>query len=128
MKAAPPSPGKQVRSRNDGQIGFIVEWTDPRTGKPGLGVRLDRKQENIVRPYHEGMWEVVVRPPLTPLQVARVAYQADCALRSARGEYSVKDWRDLKEDARISFVEGLPPGADEERKAVWAGVKEAVGG
>lgn len=118
--------GQRVRSRNDGQIGFVCE-RPPEDGG-GLGVRLDRTQQKIIVPYSEHKWVLEERGPLTPSQAARVAYAADAALRGVRGEYGVKDWQDMREPDRLAWLAGLPAGADAERKRVYASVIGALKG
>lgn len=116
--------GQRVRSLNDGQIGYIVER--PASEGGGLGVRLDRRAQTIVQPYSKHKWAVEERSPLTPIHIARVAYQADCALRSARGEFGLKDWPAMKEELRIAWIEGPPSGADDERRRLYAAVVGAL--
>ncbi len=115
-----------MRSNNDGQIGFMVERSEEEGG--GLGVRLDRRQENIVLPYSPSRWTVDHGSRLTKSHIARVAFEADRALRSARGEYGgAKSWMELPEKERLTWTSRLPAGADEERAALFAAVVGALG-
>lgn len=87
----------------DGQIGFLVERE---TG--GIAVRLDRKHEERLVPYSPQQWLIDTEPRLTPIQHARVAYEADRALRSVLGEYGIPEWQALKEPARLAWLRGIP--------------------
>jgi hypothetical protein len=118
-----PAVGTRVRSRNDGQVGYIHPRPDEDGG--GLGVRLDRKQQTIIVPYSSAKWVVEERGPLTPMQMARVAYAADAALRAARGEYGVTEWQDMREPARLKWLNG-PEAPDVERGRVYAAVMKAL--
>lgn len=117
-----PAIGQRVRRTNDGQLGFVCERTSE-DGRKGLGVRLDRKQQTIIEPWSEHRWIPEERARLTPLQVARIAYQADQALRSARGEYGVKDWTELKDEARHAWMVAPDGGViDDERAGLYRAV------
>jgi hypothetical protein len=98
--------GQRVRSNNDGQIGFIVER--PAEDGGGLGVRLDRRAENIVLPYSAHKWRPDEDGRLTPLHVARIAYEADRVLMECRGTYGTKEWKTLPEAKRIGWMRGAP--------------------
>ena len=115
--------GQLVRSRSDGQLGYVIERTTEDGG--GLGVQLDRKQQKIVFPYDPHRWEAVQRNPLTPIQLARIAYSADQALRTSRGEYGVKGWIEIQDEARIGWTKGPPPTADNERQRLYQAIKGA---
>lgn len=121
-----PTVGQRVRSTNDGQVGYTFER--PAEDGGGIGVKLDRKQQNIVLPWSKHKWVAEERGPLTPIQAARVAYAADAALRSVRGDYAVKAWQDMREPDRLAWIAGLPAGADDERKRVHAAVVKALKG
>lgn len=96
--------GARVRSIKDGQLGYVVETEDARGG---LAVRLDRKHETRLVPFNTRDWLPDERPRLTAMQIARVAYESDRALRSVTGEYGIPDWVSLKEPLRLAWLKGL---------------------
>jgi hypothetical protein len=104
----------------DGQLGYVVRESDGR-----LAVKLDRK-ENLVVPYHPDIWRPVVERPLGPMQVARVAYEADRALRFAQGEYGVPEWNGAREPVRIAYMESGPPQADARRRRLYEALVTAL--
>jgi hypothetical protein len=110
-----------VRSLRDGQLGYLVE-----TDEGALAVRLDRKAENRIVPFVAAEWTPDRETRLSPMQVARVAYEADRALRLVTGEYGVPDWISLKEQTRLVWSKGLPEGANEIRAAVYRAVLKVL--
>ncbi len=121
-----PAIGQRVRRASgpvaDGQIGFIVA-----TPEGGVGVRLDRKAEELVVRYNPTEWQTATENPLQPMQIARIAYEADRALRQARGEYGVTDWIAMKEGIRVEWLQGGgPPVKDAERRALYMGILRAL--
>lgn len=116
------TPGQKVRSTGDGQMGEIVEMEGG-----GLGVRIDRPQETRIVPFHPSKWALHAKVTLGPQQVARICYEADRALRMAKGEYAVKDWLSTTEQARIAFAK-LGPDKDEDRIRLFAAINEALAG
>lgn len=106
----------------DGQLGRVVVMDD---GK--LGVRLDRGATVQIEPYHPQVWHNEDAPPkLQMMQLARVAYEADRALRVARGEYGAKEWMSMREQDRLAWSQGGPPAADVERSRLHAAVVRAL--
>lgn len=105
-----------VTRRSDGQLGRLVEIE----GRPM--VRLDRPGQELFEAYDERHWLPAEKRPIGPMQVKRVCYEADRALRHARGEYGVKQWEALPEHERIRM--GTP--ADPERGALWDAITEAL--
>lgn len=117
----------RVRRKSDGQLGFLVDI------KGARAVRLDRgthiMAESRVVPYDANDWEHDKGPRLSPLGVARVCYDADRALRLARGEYGITEWISLQSKspaAAQAWIEGPPADADEGRKKLFAAVVEAL--
>jgi hypothetical protein len=109
--------GQRVRSLRDGQLGYLVE------GETGaLAVRLDRKAENRVVPFVPSEWTPDKETRLSAPQIARVAYEADRALRLVTGEYGVPDWISLREPVRLAWAKGLPAGANEIRTSVYRAI------
>jgi len=108
----------------DGQIGHIVVDENG-----ALAVKLDRAAENLVVPYHPSEWRPLAGARLQPMQLARIAYAADRELLFARGQYGVSEWQSVREPERIRWMqEGLPRGADAERRALYAAIKGAFAG
>lgn len=95
------TPGRRVRSTNDGQLGFTVELESG-----GLGVRLDRRGEQRIVPFVASQWREDLEPELTPIQRARVFYDADRALKVAKGAYSntIPEWISVPEDQRRAWI------------------------
>lgn len=100
----PVQAGARVRSVKDGQLGYVVESDE---GRGGMAVRLDRKNETRLVPYNARDWLPDERARLTAMQIARVAYDADRALRLVTGEYGLPDWVSLKEPTRIAWSKAL---------------------
>lgn len=111
----------RVRSKNDGQLGYLVEMEDGRQG-----VKLDRGQQNIVVPYLEKRWEIAEEAKLQAMQIARCAYEADRALRIGRGEYATTTWDSLREPARVEWARNGPPEEDSQRARLFAAITGAL--
>ncbi len=120
----PVQAGSRVRSTRDGQLGYLVENED---GK-GLAVRLDRKAENRVVPYHPREWLPDEKPRLSQMQIARVAYAVDREVRHVLGEYGVPDWMSLREPQRLLWLKGLQleAGASGETKKIRTDMYRSV--
>ncbi len=67
-----------------------------------------------------------VEAKLTADQIRRVAYAADRELRIVRGEYSVKQWIDLKDQERVGWR--IPADADALRVALNSDVTMRLAG
>ncbi len=111
------------RSADSGQLG----WQVVRQGR--VMVKLDRPNEDIVRPYNAADW----RPekehrPITRAQAAQVAYEADKKLCALLGYHDPrrKDWQTLHEDARIKFVEEGPSGPPVARGDLFRAIMTAL--
>lgn len=107
-----------VRSVNDGQLGTVVQH-EGRTM-----VRLDRGKTEQHLPYVASMWMAVERQSLQPMQVARVCYEADRALRISRGTYGISDWQTLKQPDQIAWLN--PPSKGDERAELYAAIRKAL--
>lgn len=107
--------GTRVRALRDHQLGFIVE----REGR--LWVRLDRRELSLV-PYSPAQWQEDEEKPLAPIQVARIAYEADRALRAVEGSYNTKEWSHILEAERIRWLEGPPKDANDSRQRLYKAV------
>ena len=109
----------------DGQLGTLVAH------ESGVGVQLDRGTglgaETIILPYSEHEWTVIEREPIAMMMLARISYDADRALRVARGDYGAKEWIALQEQVRVAWAQGGPPRAETERRALYEAIKEALG-
>lgn len=111
--------GTRVRHIMTHQLGWIVEGE---TG--GLAVKLDRREITIV-PYSPGQWEEDSERPIAPIQVARIAYEADRALRAVEGAYGVKEWTAIPETERIRWLQGPPQDASPARRRLYGAVMGA---
>lgn len=114
--------GQRVRNTSDGQVGFLVESENSR-----LAVRLDRKNETRIVPFSEHTWVPDTAPRLTNMQIARVCYEADAALRVVMGEYGVPDWLALKEPARLAWLKP-PANADSTRLELYNTITDLLSG
>lgn len=114
--------GAKVRHAVDGQLGVLTE-----SPSGALMVLLDRPAERREVPFRADQWQVAPDERLTPLQVARVAYACDAALRSVRGEYSLPDWIGLKDHQRLPWIQGLPSGADATRTRLYEAIRGVLG-
>jgi hypothetical protein len=118
--------GQRLRRVTDGQRGFLV--IDPETQRKSVrldrGTKLGTDQSTV--PYSVHAWEEDVEVKLTPDQIRRVAYAADRELRIVRGEYSVKQWIDLKDQERVGWR--LPADADALRVALNSDVTMRLAG
>lgn len=114
--------GQRVRNSSDGQIGYLVEGENSR-----LAVRLDRKNETRIVPFNEHTWVPDTAPRLTNMQIARVCYEADAALRVVMGEYGVPDWIALKEPQRLQWLKP-PEKADATRLQLYQVITEVLAG
>lgn len=113
--------GDRVRSATDGQVGFLVE------GEGGkLLVRLDRKSEDRVVPFHDSLWKPEERARLTSSQIARVCYAADRELRIVRGEYGVPEWQTLTDAARMRSLQSPRVPEGDSRADVYAALQKAL--
>lgn len=120
----PVQAGARVRSTRDGQLGYVVQTEEG----AGLAVRLDRKSETRLVPFNTRDWMPDEKPRLTPMQIARVAYEADRALRLVTGEYGLPDWVSLKEPVRLTWLKGLQieASAIEESAAIRAALYRGI--
>lgn len=109
--------GDRVRSTSDGQAGVLAE---DETGR--MVVRLDRPAEKRTVPYQVHAWATEGETRLTLMQVARIAYEADCAMRAVQGEYGVRGWITLKDSERQPWLRGLPAGANEARQRLYRAI------
>ncbi len=92
-------------------------------------IRLDRPQQEIVRPLRTGEWDedLDVRP-LIVSQVARIAFAADAEFRKSLGMYGeAKLWDDLSERDRVAWLQGKGPQQKDRQKlfrAIWGSISE----
>lgn len=106
------------RSHSDGQLGYVVEKEDS-NGVVRQMFRLDRPQEELLRPYNENNFTDEADRPITKMQRARIAYESDRALRMALGEaqLGIPEWVALKDEQRIKFRDNGPNG--DQRAALY---------
>lgn len=115
-------PKRWVRSSNDGQLGYLVRHDGE------MKVKLDRS-EVILKPFNQHQWRDAedIRA-LTPMQAARVAYEADRAYRLATGTQPslAKEWISLKDEERIAWTR-TPNDLGERRKQLREAILSVVG-
>jgi hypothetical protein len=119
--------GQRLRSVSDGQVGFLA-----RDEQGQQVVRLDRPTgigaENRTVPYKKNEWQEAPDDPLPPMGIARICYEADKALRHARGEYTIPDWQSIYDrPAGRAWMQGPPKDASDERKKLDAVIRKALG-
>lgn len=112
--------GTRVRSRNDGQLGWVAEHEGRKM------VRLDRRGAIYV-PFNEQQWKPDTELGLEPMQVARVQYEADRALQTVMGKYGLPEWIALKREADRQVWMNEPEGASAERLALYRAIGKALG-
>jgi len=102
----------------DGQLGRLVVMDNGE-----FGVKLDRT-EDLVVPFNENEWHREEKNRVQPMQLARICYEADRALRSARGEYGVAEWIGLSDRVRVGWCQGgVPAGMDAERQGLLRAIR-----
>lgn len=119
----PPAQAREwVTHTKEGSRG----WKVKRGGRDY--VKLDNPAFDHVIVYRESEW----RPehdhrPLTRWAIAKVAFEADKALCVALGQIALskREWIDLKEEARLAWMQDGPTGSrpeDKIRRGLWARV------
>ena len=90
-------------------------------------VRLDRgpHMEQLI-PYRTDEWVLDTKRDLTSMQIARIAYDADRALRTVFGEYGVKEWLALREQEHQKWAGKPPIGSDETRNRLYQAIVHAL--
>lgn len=112
--------GDTVTRITDGQRGIVVLQDGE------LLVQVDRGARRTFEPAISSAWRVdAERPALTKHQVGRIQWEALKALKEARGEYGVQDWRKLRDNDRLGFVERPP--VEREQRLVWEAIGMALG-
>lgn len=117
-----PAARKLVRNKQTGDLGYLVK----RSGK--IVVRLDRPNQEILRPYSVGEWQDEdTQRPLATIHVARVAFEADRALLAVLGDHSraSKTWTQLTDSERVRWLNGGPTDRTE-RSAVYRAILGAL--
>lgn len=95
-------PGQRLRRGLDGQVGFLViDEAGKKRVRLDRGTKLGTDQSTV--PYSEHVWVPDEAPKITKDQIRRVFYAAVRELRIVRGEYSVKQWIDLRDEDRIGW-------------------------
>jgi hypothetical protein len=76
-------------------------------------IRLDRPNQEVVRPFREGEWSPVREfRPLTRLQLVQVAYEADRKLCFFLGLHAEarREWNAMRENDRLAWADHGPGG------------------
>jgi hypothetical protein len=90
-------------------------------------IRLDRPNEEIVRPFNDSEWiEERSEAPLSPAQVAQVAFEADKKLCAFLGLHLTarKEWASLLDRERIAWMQDGPD--DAMRQRLWGAIMGAM--
>lgn len=110
------------RHHYTGDLGWMVR----RDG--GDSIRLDRPNQEIIRPYRSGEWlpQKEVRQ-MTEMQMAQIAFEADRALCRFIGEHerANREWLSVKEEKRIAWMR-QGPASPLIRRAMWEAVMGAL--
>lgn len=120
-----PPKDKRVYYRNTttGDRGYVV-----RRGGHDV-IRLDRPNEEIIRPLHPTTWKLdKEHRPLTQMQIAQVAFDADKRLCFFLGEHEEarKEWLDLKDKERIKWMRQGPPSNPRIRHVQWKAIMHTL--
>lgn len=118
-----PHEREYVRDRDTGDLG----WKVRRDGK--VAVRLDRPMQEIICNYVPGQWPVDrERRPMTPNQVAQIAFAADrmYLLFNGKAQESRKEWLALKDEEKIAWVDDGPQTSDPLRANLYKVILRAL--
>jgi hypothetical protein len=111
------------RSRQTGERGYMVR----RKGTDFI--RLDRPQQEILRPFRESEWiPDVEHRPFTKAQVAQVCFEADRKLCFFLGlhDKAKKEWLSLSDEHRIGWMKRgplTPPIRHEQWRAIMTALE-----
>lgn len=106
------------RSANDGQLGWLVI----REGRQMI--KLDRGSQDLCVRYNASDWLLErEHRPLTRVQAAQVAYEADIKLCLLLGDFEPRrQWNMLPEERRITFANSGPPAKPAVRAHLFKGI------
>lgn len=114
-----PRERRYYRHARTGERAYLVE----REGS--TLVKLDRPNQDITKPYNPGEWiEEAEDFPMTRMQLARVAYEADQALCFALGERRGPDWMSMHPEQRIHWLRSGPERG--ERRGLFVAILKAL--
>lgn len=116
-----PQERQWYRESTTGDLGYLVR----RNGADRI--RLDRPNEEIVRPFRVGEWTPEnERRPMTIAQVAEICFLADRRLITyTENPGLAKGWHDLSDELKIQWMErGPKKGAM--RIALYQAIKTAM--
>lgn len=121
MSSAAAQPRLYYRHVTQGHLGYLVQ-------KDGRDyIQFDRVGEPVLRHFKHEEWIAEAEPrPLSDIAIARIAYEADRALCRALGMPQTKDWLNLHDDERVSFLHNGPPSAV--RQGLWLAIHAYVRG
>lgn len=105
-----------------GELGYMVK----REG--ALCVKLDRPNQDIVKPYREAEWRRENdHRPLTRQHLALVCFAADRELCRALGmhEQAKRDWLSLTTEQRVAWMD-TGPQKPAERARLWATIMKTL--
>jgi hypothetical protein len=109
------------RRRTDGQLGFQRE-----DGQ----IQLDRAAQVILCPMSPDWLPEARQKPLSPFEVAQVAWAADMIACRFLGVQKRKDWLSLTDEEKIDFSADGPPEDPAEhyelRRAIYENLRDAL--
>lgn len=111
------TPRTYYRSIHDGQRGYLVDEGGE------LKIRYDKERELKTVKFDSRVWQPeVVRPPLTHMQKASVAWDADKALARLLHDPdgNRKDWISASDEERIDFAKNGPDFSGKRREVFEA--------
>lgn len=113
-----------LRHVSEGTIGRHVPGSDR--------VRVEMAGGRVVwRPYHEQQWvsqDDASMRPISPAQLARIAFEADRALCMVTGHHKEgrATWDTLFEGDRASWIESGPQGVSEIRSELYRAIRSVL--
>lgn len=115
----PPADQRELVRNGWGELGWLVR----RDGKSM--VKLDRPNQDIVKPYVASEWlPEVPQRPLARQQLARVAFEADRELCRSLGAFAhaMRTWQRLNEHERKEWTEKGPKEAAGPRVTLYKSI------
>jgi hypothetical protein len=114
-----PKPDERIlyRDTQTGDLGYLVR----RGGKDR--VRLDRPNEEIIRPLDDHWAEENEYRPFNLFQVAAIAFESDKLLARMMGNHpeAKREWMSMREEKRIDFMQNGPSG-NALRSELWTAI------
>lgn len=106
-----------------GDLGYLVR----REGKDAI--RLDRPGVDEIRPFTVADWiPKSEHRPMSPAQLAQIAFEADRGLCRALGmfDHAKQEWLSLSQEKKKAWIE-VGPSRPIERKSLYAAIMKTLG-